>query len=40
MQHEVDLLEWPCGLPSVSSIDQARQEDEENKKLHPSVPSL
>lgn len=38
MQHEQELLEWPCGLPTVSSIDQARVESEIEKKLHPSVP--
>lgn len=35
MQNESDLLEWPRGLPTISSIDQARVEDEREKKLHP-----
>lgn len=35
MQHEPDLLEWPRGLPTVSSIDQARTIKEMEKKLHP-----
>lgn len=35
MQNESDLLEWPCGLPTVSSIDQARVDVEMEKKLHP-----
>lgn len=35
MQHEMDLLEWPGGLPTVSSIDQARLEQDDRKRLHP-----
>lgn len=35
MQNESDLLEWPGGLPTVSSIDQARVNIEMEKKLHP-----
>ncbi|KAJ6640605.1 Plasminogen receptor (KT) [Pseudolycoriella hygida] len=35
MQHESDLLAWPRGLPTVSSIDQARTITEMEKKLHP-----
>lgn len=35
MQREPELLEWPMGLPTVSSIDQARVEIEMEKKLHP-----
>lgn len=38
LQHEAEMLEWPCGLPSVSNIDQARSEAEMEKKLHPAVP--
>lgn len=38
MQNESDLLEWPHGLPSVSSIDQARFDTEIEKKLHPVTP--
>ncbi|XP_055316815.1 plasminogen receptor (KT) [Sitodiplosis mosellana] len=38
MQNESDLLEWPHGLPTVSSIDQARINTEMEKKLHPSTP--
>lgn len=40
MQHESELLEWPCGLPTVSEIDQAREESTEKRKLHPSTPAL
>jgi hypothetical protein len=40
MQFEMDLLELPCGLPSASSIDQARLDSDEKKKLHPSVPPI
>ncbi|XP_046405237.1 plasminogen receptor (KT) [Ischnura elegans] len=40
IQFETDLLELPCGLPTASSIDQARLKEEEKKKLHPSVPPL
>lgn len=38
MQNEPELLEWPHGLPSISSIDQARFDDEIEKKLHPVTP--
>lgn len=37
MQNERELLEWPGGLPTVSSIDQARVEVEIEKRLHPST---
>nr|CAD7570961.1 unnamed protein product [Timema californicum] len=40
MQFEMDLLELPCGLPSASSIDQARLDNDEKKKLHPAVPPI
>lgn len=40
MQHEAELLEWPCGLPTVSNIDQAREETHEKKKLHPQPPVI
>nr|CAD7448943.1 unnamed protein product [Timema bartmani] len=40
MQYEMDLLELPCGLPSASSIDQARLDNDEKKKLHPAVPPI
>lgn len=36
MQNESDLLEWPNGLPTVSSIDEARVNIEIQKKLHPT----
>lgn len=36
MQNEAELLEWPRGLPTVSSIDQARFYIEIEKKLHPT----
>lgn len=35
MQHEDELLEWPGGLPTVASIDEARTEVEMEKKMHP-----
>lgn len=35
MQHESDLLQWPQGLPTVASIDEARTITEMDKKLHP-----
>ncbi|XP_026750581.2 plasminogen receptor (KT) [Galleria mellonella] len=37
MTHEADSLEWPCGLPSPSSIDQGVMETEEKKKIHPPL---
>lgn len=38
MKNEPELLEWPCGLPTVSSIDRARVNAEMEKKLHPATP--
>lgn len=35
MEHERDLLELPCGLPTVASIDAARIELDEERRLHP-----
>lgn len=35
MDHEKELLEYPCGLPTVQSIDSARIELEEENRLHP-----
>ncbi|XP_037937805.1 plasminogen receptor (KT) isoform X2 [Teleopsis dalmanni] len=35
MEHESDLLQWPGGLPTVSSIDEARVEVEMEKRMHP-----
>lgn len=35
MEHEPDLLHWPGGLPTVSSLDEARVEAEIEKKMHP-----
>ncbi|EDW29648.1 GL14930 [Drosophila persimilis] len=35
MEHEQELLHWPGGLPSVASIDEARMENEMEKKMHP-----
>uniref|UniRef100_T1GWL2 Plasminogen receptor (KT) n=1 Tax=Megaselia scalaris TaxID=36166 RepID=T1GWL2_MEGSC len=35
MQHEDELLDWPGGLPTVASIDEARTEAEMEKKMHP-----
>ncbi|XP_049880418.1 plasminogen receptor (KT)-like [Pectinophora gossypiella] len=37
MTHEADSLEWPCGLPTPSSIDLGRLEVEEKKKIHPPL---
>lgn len=36
MNHEEELTEWPCGLPTVSEIDQARIELDEKVFLHPA----
>ncbi|XP_034826172.1 plasminogen receptor (KT) [Maniola hyperantus] len=38
MTHESDMLELPCGLPTPSSIDQGRMDEEEKKKIHPPMP--
>ncbi|XP_026483289.1 plasminogen receptor (KT) [Vanessa tameamea] len=38
MAHESDLLEVPCGLPTPSSIDQRRLDQEERSKIHPPLP--
>lgn len=35
MEHEQELLNWPGGLPTVASIDEARVEIEMEKKMHP-----
>lgn len=35
LQNEQNLLEWPRGLPTVSSIDQARIDTDIEKRLHP-----
>ncbi|CAB3229445.1 unnamed protein product [Arctia plantaginis] len=35
MTHEADSLEWPCGLPTPSSIDLGRLDVEDKKKIHP-----
>jgi Uncharacterised conserved protein (DUF2368) len=40
MQNEAELLEWPCGQPTISEIDQARMDLEDSKKLHPVPPNL
>lgn len=40
MQFEPEMLEVPCGLPTASSIDQARLDADEKKKLHPAIPSF
>lgn len=36
MEHEKELLEFPCGLPTVASIDAARVELDEERRLHPN----
>ncbi|CAH0717688.1 unnamed protein product, partial [Brenthis ino] len=38
MTHESDMLEVPCGLPTPSSIDQGRRDEEEKQKIHPPLP--
>ncbi|XP_055922631.1 plasminogen receptor (KT) [Eupeodes corollae] len=35
MQREQEQLQWPGGLPTVASIDEARVEVEMEKKMHP-----
>lgn len=35
LEHEKDLLNYPCGLPTVASIDGARIELEEEVRIHP-----
>ncbi|KAL7046550.1 hypothetical protein ACKWTF_002637 [Chironomus riparius] len=35
MEHEKELLELPCNLPTVASIDSARIELDEESRLHP-----
>ncbi|XP_018320583.1 plasminogen receptor (KT) [Agrilus planipennis] len=40
MQFEKDLLEPPLGVPSVASIDIAREQNEEKRLLHPVIPTL
>lgn len=35
MEHERDLLDMPCGLPTVATIDAARIELDEERRLHP-----
>ncbi|XP_004927282.1 plasminogen receptor (KT) [Bombyx mandarina] len=37
MTHEAESLEWPCGLPSPSSIDLGRFDEEEKKRIHPPL---
>ncbi|XP_061723745.1 plasminogen receptor (KT) isoform X1 [Cydia pomonella] len=37
MTHEAESLEWPCGLPSPSSIDIGREDEEEKKRIHPPL---
>lgn len=31
MNNEGELLQWPCGVPTISEIDQAREMEEEVK---------
>ncbi|XP_055383912.1 plasminogen receptor (KT) [Condylostylus longicornis] len=38
LQHEQELLEWPTGIPTVASIDEARVEVEMEHKMHPHAP--
>jgi hypothetical protein len=35
MEHEKDLLQMPCGLPTVAELDEARIELEEEVRMHP-----
>ncbi|XP_063542548.1 plasminogen receptor (KT) isoform X2 [Cydia strobilella] len=37
MTHEAESLQWPCGLPSPSSIDIGREDEEEKKRIHPPL---
>jgi hypothetical protein len=40
MKYEKDLLALPCNLPTLSSIDMARQNQEEELRLHSAHPPL
>ncbi|CAB3372455.1 Hypothetical predicted protein [Cloeon dipterum] len=40
MQFEEEILDLPCGLPTTSSLDLARMQEEEEKRFHPHTPPL
>lgn len=40
MQFEQDLLSLPLGVPTPSSIDIARMQTDDHKKLHPMLPPV
>ncbi|CAH1153673.1 unnamed protein product [Phaedon cochleariae] len=40
LQFESDLLSLPLGVPTASSIDLKRFENDEQKKLHPVLPPI
>ncbi|XP_030756334.1 plasminogen receptor (KT)-like isoform X2 [Sitophilus oryzae] len=40
MQFEEDLLSLPLGVPTASSIDLKRMQNDEQKKLRPHLPPL
>ena len=37
LMFEKDLIEIPSGLPTVSSLDVGRMQQEENAKYHPAI---
>ena len=37
LMFERDLIEMPSGLPTVSSLDVGRMQQEENSKYHPPL---
>ncbi|XP_018578237.1 plasminogen receptor (KT) [Anoplophora glabripennis] len=40
LQFENDLLALPLGVPTASSIDLKRLQNDEQKKLHPVLPAI
>lgn len=38
MNNESELLQWPCGVPTISEIDQAREMEEEVSNLFVPAP--
>ncbi|KAJ8926819.1 hypothetical protein NQ314_020667 [Rhamnusium bicolor] len=40
LQFESDLLTLPLGVPTASSIDLKRLQNDEQKKLHPVLPQI
>lgn len=37
LMFEKDLIEIPSGLPTISSLDVGRMQQEENAKYHPPI---